>query len=415
MTVGSYSMDAFVNVSGGWVGTKGSCSWSGSDSPRVAGTQATYHYILRERWDKKLRRYVATTVRVKLAGGRPPKRAKTKNPYTKTYIRLEDRMGTNWKGGVGPFPITAFMGIGAWNSVNALTANDQYKLIQKLNELIKGSDFNMSTFLGESNQTLKMLADSATRIAKALHHAKKLDVFGAARSLFEGTSRKPLPKHDWTKNRPGSGSAKNASALWLELQYGWRPLLGDAEACAQSIAHAVNVPFRQTYRTKVRRETFYKIGPIDVGSGNIQTAIGAKVRTRYLVAEISEKPSVLAQLGLLNPEVVAWELLPFSFVADWFIPIGSWMEARAAASHLTGTFVTSEKATGLVDKCTLNGKEYTDVYYRGMTFSRSAPSTSLKTDFPSFKPLSEAASWMHCANAIALVTQFATGDKPRFH
>jgi hypothetical protein len=305
------------------------------------------------------------------------------------------------------------MGIGGWNSIDSLTANDQYQLIQKLNVLLKGSDFNMSVFLGEGHQTLKLLADSATRIAKALHHAKKLDVFGAARSLLEGTSRKPLPKHDWKRKLPGQESAKNVSALWLELQYGWRPLLSDAEASAQSLAHALNVPMRQTYRTKVRRETILKYGPTDVGSGNMQSYLNAKVRTRYLVARIAEPPSALAQLGLLNPELVLWELLPFSFVADWFIPIGSWMDARAAASHLVGTFITSEKATGLVNKCTLNGKEYTDVHYRGMTFSRSAPSSSLETDFPSFKPLSKVASWQHCANAIALVTQFATGASPR--
>jgi hypothetical protein len=31
-------------------------------------------------------------------------------------------------------------------------------------------------------------------------------------------------------------------------------------------------------------------------------------------------------LGLTNPLNVAWELVPFSFVVDWFIPIGSFFD-----------------------------------------------------------------------------------------
>jgi hypothetical protein len=42
-----------------------------------------------------------------------------------------------------------------------------------------------------------------------------------------------------------------------------------------------------------------------------------------------------SELGLTNPAILAWELIPFSFVADWFIPIGSWLEAQTALLGIT--------------------------------------------------------------------------------
>jgi hypothetical protein len=126
------------------------------------------------------------------------------------------------------------------------------------------------------------------------------------------------------------------------------------------------------------------------------------VAKRGIVAYITENgnSSIAATLGLLDPELVAWELVPFSFVADWFIPIGQWMEARAKASRLTGTFVTSDKATCLIDQLTIAGVSCSG-YGAQISFNRSISST-LDVPMPTFKPLTKVASWQHCANALAL-------------
>jgi hypothetical protein len=35
----------------------------------------------------------------------------------------------------------------------------------------------------------------------------------------------------------------------------------------------------------------------------------------------------MSQSGFTNPVSLAWELLPFSFVVDWFLPIGPYLES----------------------------------------------------------------------------------------
>ncbi len=401
MTTGNYSLDAFTNHSGGsWYGTKGSNSWTGADEPRLPRVAASFYYIYRTENHPRTGREIVKRYKIRQRGFTPKRARHAEHAFSRTYLRLEQALVSYpW----GVYPEFQWSNVGTWAAGNMLDANDQIKLVNKLTEKLKGSDFNMSVFLGEGHQTLKLLGDTAIRLAKAGYHAKKLDLLGAARALFEGTTRKPLARHDWTKYRPGAGSAKNASSLWLELQYGWLPLLKDAEACAQSLAHALNFPMVQTYRVSVRRETD-TVASTKPNGVTVVTTHKTKSHRRSLIARISEKPTGWATLGLLDPELVAWELLPFSFVADWFIPIGSWMEARAWASRLTGTFITTDKRWALAGPVLIDGSSRTESRYRNLLFDRTI-STTLAVPMPQMKSLGKVASWQHCANAIALVTQ----------
>lgn len=411
MTAGSYSMDNFVPDpgTGSWYGTKGSKVWNGTDSPRSPYVAARYSVIIREVWSKKLKRTVLKELKCRVPGYRP-KRLKSKDPhpYSMEYIRQLHTKQPKHNPPDGTFRPGLWClasVVSPWSTSNPplLNDNDQLKLVGRLIDQLQGSDFNMSVFLGEGHQTLGMLADTAIRVRKAISHARRLDVLGAARSLFEGTNRQPLRRHDWRLNKPGATSAHNSANLWLELQYGWKPLLNDAYGMAQSLAHAMLTPFTQTYRANVRRETSRSASAI-----NFEWTYSCDVyrmMRRSLIAKISEDENsgAAARLGLLDPELVAWELLPFSFVADWFIPIGQWMEMRAKAGRLHGTFITSDKQIGFVANVERSGIPLEDFYCQ-VRFDRTI-STTLKVPMPSFKPLDKVASWQHCANAVALATQ----------
>lgn len=411
MTTGSYNFGSFTtNVpSGSFLGYKGLKSWSGADQPKVAKTPNESYVVYRELWNKKKREYVLTKLHFRKKGYRP-KRSKWKEPhaYSMVYQRLEHAPLTWPDGRIFPDWWAVSSYLSDWSVVNLLDNNDQIKLVDRLVGQLRGSDFNMSVFLGESHQTLKMLGDTAIRVVKAVRHVRRGDVTGAARSLFEGTSRKPLAKHDWVTNKPGVASAKNAANLWLELQYGWLPLLKDVEGAAQTLAHTLNVPFRKRYSASVRRESNVPTNTADLGQ-SVRAVFGvAKSHKRKLIAYITEDPAqnTVAALGILDPELVAWELTPFSFVADWFIPIGQWMETRAQASRLTGTFVTSDLRYALTHSLSFIGATYNEAntHYAQKTLNRTV-STTLTVPMPNFKSFDKAASWRHCANAVALATQ----------
>lgn len=309
-----------------------------------------------------------------------------------------------------------------------LDSNDWNKLITKLWTRVKGSDFNAANFLGEGHQTLALLANTAIRVAKCYFHIRKGDASGALRSLVEGTSRAPLMKRlDVGKSNrlyPHLSSNSNqAASLLLELQYGWRPLVGDAIGAAEMLSQELTVP-----RSTHERVGVFKGGPpVRKVEGNFWTSNEGyfgpgscefprldrdewKIKATYTEVDL---PSLPARLGLTNLETTLWEVTPFSFLADWFIPVGPALEARAAAQNLRGKFVitkfrivseqSAKNFTGTLEE-TLGSCPGNFVRY---SITREV-TDSLTSALPSYKGLKKALSFEHCINAVALAVGAST-------
>lgn len=432
MTTGTFTRDDSVPFGAGWNGLKWTRTWSGADrAPLPVPPGRVLHKVVERLVFNKAGQSTLIKVPIyryppeSLASERKPKRDRDEDhAYTLTDLYRSDQIVTYFdQGGGGVWKQQAAMVFGAstWSATPLLTANDQIRLVNKLGDQLSGSkdsDFNMAVVLGEHRQTLRLLGDSAIRIAKSLHHLRRGDIAGSARSLLEGSSRRPIKRHDWrtlgvdaqTALKP---TAETVSSLWLELQYGWKPLIEDAKGACEMVAHLLSSPAQRTYRAAVYREE-RRTTSLNLGFGKTITGDSLKYHRRGIIAKIREAPSVYAQLGLLDPELVIWELMPWSFVADWFIPIGSWMQARALSGRLKGTFVTSDKQVGYRFRPESNAPgDWAALRcgFKNCIFSRTI-STVLDVPMPTLKPLSKVASWEHCANAVALVTQKLLGNNP---
>lgn len=377
-------------------GVRRSKSWVGADRPKVDYAKDPIWIITRE--GKRIR------MRGHSAFSRPPRRVRNEPHYYNmssyyfsdepvTFIRLGDTS-----------PITR--AIQAWFSVyrsptNLLDSNDDLKLIGKLAERVRGSDFNAGVFLGEGHQTLNLIADSAIRIAKSLFHLKKGDLAGSLRSLIEGTSRKPIKPYSTFK--PFRPTQDAMSRHWLEIQYGWRPLLSDVNAAAQSLAHFLSAPLQTRYSAKVEKEDLQpKVVQLDPLDGRTASSMSILKSKKRMIIVVAEKGSIPAQLGLLNPASVAWELMPWSFVIDWFIPVGQYLDARSFTSCTQASVITTTLNTSFTTPVTGLGtgnNRRNSAVVMARIIGANLPSVPL----PSFKPLSKAASWEHCANALALL------------
>jgi hypothetical protein len=394
---------------GTYVGRYATRQWSGVDRPKVARVKAPWRVIRNP--DGSSFRFRERSV----AHSAPPKRARdVDHPYSTRFSTSVLRGGRFVRNDGSEFLAevlsTCLPSNGALEYI--LDANDELKLLGKLREKLQGSDFNMSLLLGEGHQTIRMIGDTAIKIAKSAFSLRKGDLSGAARSLLEGANRRPLRPYKTMK--PFRPTSDAVSSHWLELQYGWLPLLGDVKAGAEFLAHQLSVPAQQTYRMSVTKGKVYTktvVAGLKPISGRI-----VKSDRLTLKVTVSEPPSMLASLGLLNPEVVAWELVPFSFVADWFLPIGSYLEARAAVnSCVISRHVYSRKrwAGGYVDASEgLPDPPY--VYSTEGELIRTVHQGAPAVPLPAFKSLSQAASLGHCLSAIALLNQAVRGHGVRF-
>lgn len=361
-------------------------------------------------------------------GDDKPRKHKDPHPYSVEFREFESAASYEILTGItgfwsrletGPLLSNAvWPPTGKWRpTAPVLEAEDQFKLLARLKEKIRGSEFNMAVTLGEGREALEMIGNAAIRLRAAVKYARKGNFVAAIQTMSRSAkdakqNRTLLPKRLNVTNLRRQTSDQ-LSSNWLELQYGWLPLLSDIHAGAKMLAHNLLVPRQKRYTASVRRNSDNTTGT--------RLLVGAEdyaYTSRRIIAYVSEQPeSIPRMLGLLDPELVAWELTPFSFVADWFLPIGDYLEARAFSAGLTGTFVETTK---VVERMVgVQGRSY-DFSPGHVAFSvvnvdgpfvdsyvsiNRTVSTSLSVPLPAVKPLSEALSWKRTVNAISLLAQ----------
>jgi hypothetical protein len=55
-------------------------------------------------------------------------------------------------------------------------------------------------------------------------------------------------------------------------------------------------------------------------------------KTTFIATLVNSRLAELQSFGVINPLSIAWEVVPFSFVVDWFIPIGATLEALTSTA-----------------------------------------------------------------------------------
>lgn len=265
------------------------------------------------------------------------------------------------------------------------TPNDTNALINKLYGEVKGGSFNAAVFAAQLNETCDGIGSAALRLGKAWRQARK-GRFAEASITLTGKAR---------------GPSKKVATNWLELQYGWLPLLGDVHDAVQLLANRLYSPRLPVIRVSARKKVE------DIGEYSVFRFTRRTIhRERYLFQPTAELTTAQV-LGLNNPAEVFWEKLPYSFVLDWFLPVGPWLEAMSAARTLQGKFLLTRVRTFETLNFTAapgyQVRKTEGVRRRDYFISREVQ-TTLQPRLPSWKPFGEVASGLtRCLNALALL------------
>lgn len=420
----------------GQFGSQVTKTWSGTDqSPGSVEPSYDARYITRSRFGKRVfvnqngfrfsYKPITDYTVLKKRKVRRKNLNIEKHPYSMSSVRFHDEyhqiqsraltdghLNATYQGNN---PALAIYG-SALGSYPVFTANDQIKLVNQLSERIKGSDFDLSVFLGEGHQTLRLIGDTAILLARSYSLLKKGDVVAAARTLGHSVKSVNVTKR------------ATVGSLWLQMIYGWMPLLQDMKAGAEQFAHLTDpsIPFGN--RLVVKRlvdfdRELFRENLAGKNSDAFSTTVNQT--SRQIIAYLTERPGIWQMSGILDPENVAWELTPASFIVDMFIPFGDYLRARSLATSLVGTFVTTTRSIKHLDG--FSGVSNAAGNYRwvpdGLASKRldtslvRTVSSSLSVPMPTVKPLSKALSVVHCSNALALLAvsvgnKHALGEKP---
>lgn len=292
-----------------------------------------------------------------------------------------------------------------------LRRKTEFKILEKL----KNQKVNLAQVFAERKMTADLIASSATRIAQSFIALKKGDILGAARRLGGAGSTVPVRKVRAFRRQYPLDRDKAISRAWLELQYGWRPLLQDIYGSAEFLAKKQTREIFDVVRSRNKRvweET--KTGkvpatPIDFlyyRDTTLESSMSLWFSTDGAALATAK------EAGLTNPALLAWELLPYSFVVDWFIPIGNYLgslDATIGLGFQKGHHTFFQRGTSSYRLTAFQAPWFAFRYNVQIRSSRSvvACTRTVLTDWPElrFPPFKNPFSFEHALNAIALLRQ----------
>jgi hypothetical protein len=279
---------------------------------------------------------------------------------------------------------------------------------------LKDMKVNLAQAAAEAHQTANMFAVTARRITSSFVALRRGNFSKAVSYLGVGIKPTSFNRYKTLYEKDPFRAAANA---WLELQYGWKPLLDDVYGAAETIARErgdrplINT-IRKTASVKRNHEAFSN----NAGAGYTMTsssrsAVNAMCSIAITYEVRNDALRLASSIGLTDPALLAWELLPYSFVVDWFLPVGGWLERANATSGLlfhkgscselvrivsSESHQSSSFAWNFVSDSEVGGGHREDLIFE-RTVLGSFPANPL----PQFK---NPVSFGHLSNALALLT-----------
>jgi hypothetical protein len=294
--------------------------------------------------------------------------------------------------------------------------NDMVKIQSKLSSKVRGTSLHLGKNVAEGKQFISMVRDTLFSVAKVIVVLKEGNVQSALGTLISAHKRGGSYLHYEVVQllRRHQFHATDVAGRWLELQYGWIPLLKDVQAASELFKAQMEGERKMTVRCSSSRTKKWEASSFGTHytCGGLATFV---YKITYEFAE-NETVSLQRQLGLEDPAGIVWEVVPFSFVVDWFIPIGSYLDSLNILPLLKGRWCLTKVQSAHAGPAhalkpdmydmsglSLNGTtiEVWRTHGEGFTFFNIAP--------PDIRPLSEVFSPMHIYNAVALATQWISG------
>lgn len=239
--------------------------------------------------------------------------------YTEYYIRSNGINYIRWASTTGCLSYCSKPTIPTTSSVAESQASLRlYKNIKKAETAIRGL-----TVLGELKETLRMLRNPAKGLRRGLD-----DYLGTVTKRARG-------------RQTPSSRRRLVSETWLEYVFGWSPLISDIHDAGQALNRRLE-RYQGSY-TKINAEeraiwdsiSGYvnptALNTITHRNWKEHTLYSSSVRYYGLYQSVCPNP-VVADVNLFGVSwrdiaPTAWELIPYSFLVDYFTNIGDVLDA----------------------------------------------------------------------------------------
>lgn len=207
------------------------------------------------------------------------------------------------------------------------------KIVSKMND-----ESMLAVNYAERKQTLSMMELRLMQIYRFSRDLRAGRIVSAARQINLAGSEPRVVKiskkygSSIRKAKTSNQRYREFGNAFLEFHFGWDPLVHDIYNCSQTLSRpveplSVRVSTYESFAssTKLNAQEAFNCNPGIDGFHN-ESLTGKLRGFAGCFMHVSNPDLYLAnRLGLVNPASVAWELVPFSFVIDWFANVGQFI------------------------------------------------------------------------------------------
>jgi hypothetical protein len=194
-----------------------------------------------------------------------------------------------------------------------------------------GSKFQSLTFLGELREAAHMIRHPAYSLRQ------KIDDYASKMARWRTKLRRKPEKF-----------RKVAAESWLEQAFGWKPLVSDIEnglaAYNEWRDKTATESFSFQYVADAKEATSKTTSGYNFSHFEWSTDVLHAYSSRYygkVLLDVTHSNDFRSSFGLWPEEIIptGWELLPYSFLIDYFINIGEILNTSVAYNRLAYAYV----------------------------------------------------------------------------
>lgn len=272
-----------------------------------------------------------------------------------------------------------------------LTSRAQANILAKT----KNVKWNAAVSFAEMRETLSFVKQVATGLATAYTQMRRgnLKALADLYRTYAGARGKDIPR-----------ALRHGSSNYLAFRYAVRPLVDDFQSALDELYNSNAKPVVRRVASSVDSDMYYYAKTNSMGYPLVDTRHASVSVRRVQYFTVDPRVDNWKRFGATNLPLVLWNVIPSSFIVDWFLPIGrylSYLDVGVGVTVLTGTRAGSATHKSAVyvrnGVQSLTREEYNRTQMANLSVPRFQFSPSL--------------GMTQAMDALALLTQVVTGRR----